>query len=176
MRKQIAALVAVGLVIGGLSFGSPAFAETISKADPDPRCSQAPPLDVKRATFTYTPDAFVTRIQMGALTKRTSQVFSRFYVGNDRGVRYGVQLVSAFRRGELRTTGYWTDYEEGDYSNRFRRGVTARWDRGDDAVVFRLTSHLRGKRVDAAAYSVAKGADHGPACGDYIFVSSLERG
>ncbi len=175
MKKLAAAAAALSIAVL-VGAAGPAAAESVTKADPRPRCSQAPPLDVKRATFTYSDNAFKTRIRMGDLSKKRTQVFSRFYVQKARTTTYDVLLVSAFRKGSLRTVGYWSDHEAEDYSNKFRRGLTADWDFRDDVVRFRLTKHLRGQKVDAAAYSVRKGDNHGPLCGDYIFVGSLDRG
>lgn len=176
MRKHVVAAATAVVIALTAGTAAPAAAETRSKRDPDPRCSQAAPLDLKRAAFAYSDGAFKTRLRMGELSKKRTQVFSRFYVEQGDRLVYGVQLVSAFRNGKLRTVGYWTDYENEDYSNRFTNGLSSSWDFGDDMVRFTLTRHLRGQRVDVAAYSVRKGADHGPLCGDYIFVDSLRRG
>lgn len=176
MRKQLAAAVAAFSLALTTAVAAPVAAETVSRADPNPRCSQAAPLDVRRATFTYSQRAFRTTIRMGDLSRRRTQVFSRFFVRRDGRTTYEVFLVSAFRKGELRTTGRWTDHTgEGD-GGRITRGLTGSWDFRDDVITIRLTDRLRGQRVDAAAYSVQKGADHGPPCGDYLFVRSLERG
>lgn len=175
MKKLAAAAAALSVVVTIGTAGS-AVAESVTRADPSPRCSQAAPLDVKRATFTYSENAFKTRIRMGDLSRKRTQVLSRFYVNRGGATRYEVRLVSAFRKGDLRTVGFWSNHRTEDYDNRFRTGLTADWDFGDDVVTFRLTKRLRGQQVDAAAYSVRKGADHGPVCGDYIFVRSLDRG
>lgn len=175
MKKLAAAATALSIAVTIGTAGS-AAAESVTRADPRPGCSQAAPLDVKRATFTYSDNAFKTRIRMGDLSRKRTQVLSRFSVNKRGATRYDVRLVSAFRKGDLRTVGFWSNHTTEDYENKFRRGLTADWDFADDVVTFRLTERLRGQQVDAAAYSVPKGADHGPLCGDYIFVRSLDRG
>lgn len=175
MRKHVVAAATAAAIAFTVGTAAPAVAETKSRPDPDPRCSQAAPLDLKRATFTYSDRAFRTKLRMGDLSKKRTQVFSRFYVRQGDTTTYEVFLVSAYRKGELRTTGRWTDYEADD-SGRIRRGLTGSWDFADDTVTFRLTTRLQGQRISPAAYSVQKGADHGPLCGDYIFISSLRRG
>ena len=162
------------VVLGALV--APAGAETVTKRDPHPRCSQAAPLDLERASFTYSQQAFKVRLKMAALSKKRTQVFARYTVGTSRGDKYGVQLASSFSDGRKRAVGYWSDYRSGEYGKRFTRGLDATWDWQRRTVTFVLTEHLRGRRVMASAYSVAKGAMHGPPCGDYIVVRNLRRG
>ncbi len=176
MRKQLAAAVAAFSIALSTAVAPPGAAETVRVADPNPRCSQAAPLDVKRATFTYSQRAFRTTMRMGDLSKRRTQVFTRFFVRRGGQTTYEVFLVSAFRKGELRTTGRWSDYTGDGDDGRITRGLTGSWDFREDVITIRLTHRLRGQRVDAAAYSVQKGAYHGPPCGDYLFIRSLERG
>lgn len=92
---------------------------------------------------------------MGSPTEKRTQVLARYTLGNRQQDRYDVT---------------------GDYSNRFTKGLTANGDRERDVITFTLTSHLKGRRADAWAYSVGKGEMHGPPCGDCICSGRMQRG
>ncbi len=154
----------------------PAYAERVTKPDPEPECSQGPPLDVRRATFDYREKQFIFRVKMGNLKKKHTRVIARYTLSKDDEPTYDVLLETKFVKGKKRVFGHWSDYEADDQWNRFTKGVRARWDFDKNVIRFRLTKHLRGKRVDAWAYSVPKGAFHGPECGDYIWSGRLNRG
>lgn len=130
MKRMAAGLAGLGLALATVA---PADAEVVTRKDPEPKCSQRPALDVKRATFDYGEKKFVWKVKMGSLTKKRTQVFGRYTVGNRRQDRY-------------------------------------------DVIVVTLTSHLKGRRANAWAYSVAKGELHGPPCGDYIYSGRMQRG
>ena len=169
--KKTASLVIASLLLTLCGVGS-AAAETVTRRDPQPACSQRAALDVKRVTFNYAEDMFVWTVKMGALSRRHTQVIARYTLGN----RYDVLLATKYdRSGDKRVVGYATNYVTGDYS-RFSDGLRARWNWNRQIIKFTLTSHLRGQHADAWGYSVAKGALHGPPCGDYIWSGRIDRG
>ena len=172
MKKCVATFVASALVW----FAAPtAYAEVVTRWDPDPACSQRPALDLKRATFNYDDDRFVFKLKMGALSRKRTQAVARYTLGYRQGGRYDVLLKTKFDSdGDKQVIGRWTS-ETGDYG-RFTNGLTAEWDWQRKIIKFTVTSHLRGRNADAWAYSIAKGAVHGPPCGDYIWSGRISRG
>ena len=164
-------LTLVFIVFSGLAV--PGHAETRHKVDPEPWCSQGAALDVKRARFTLTKTAFKVSVKMARLSKKHTQVIARFTLTRPTGV-YDVMLFTKYRNGTRRTFGYWSD-SESEARERFRRGLNSRWDWRKRRITFTLTEHLRGRRVAAFAYTVPKGAMHGPPCGDYLYVRGLKR-
>lgn len=174
MRTPVAVTVALALL---WCVAPTANAEIVTRRDPQASCSQRPALDVKRATFNYGEDRFVWKIKMAALSREHTQVFGRYTLGTRDGASYDVMLVTKYdSNGVKRVAGHWSNYRTGEYDVRFTDGLTAQWDWQRRVVKFTLTSHLRGRTADAWAYSVAKGALHGPPCGDYIWSGRISRG
>jgi hypothetical protein len=171
LRLLVVALVAATVAVAGPS----AQAQTVTKSDPRPGCSQAAPLDLVRATFDYRPGSLTVRTKIGRLSRSRTQVIARYThsVGGD--TRFDLLMSTKYVGGVRRTVARWTNYATGR-SGSFTRGVRAVWDFERDVITFTLTQRLYGDRVLAAAYTVPKGADHGPPCGDYITVGSLRRG
>lgn len=171
--KGMAAVAAVAALAVQLSAAAPADAEVVTRKDPQPKCSVGPALDVKRTTFKYGDEKFVWKLTMRALSKERTRVFGRYTVGD----RYDVIVTTKFdRNGDKHVVGHWTDYAAEDYWNRFTDGLTARWDWKRRTITFALTSHVKGRRADAWAYSIEKGAFHGGPCGDYIWSGRIDRG
>jgi hypothetical protein len=175
MKRVLAAIAILALSLASVA---PAEAEIVTMKDPEPKCSQRPALDVKRTTFNYGDDKFVWKAKMGALSKKRTRVFGRYTVRNSNGDdRYDVIVMTKFDKdGEKRVVGHWSNYVTEDYANKFTKGLTARWDWERRLIIFTLTTHLKGKRANAWAYSIAKGAQHGPPCGDYIWSGRIKRG
>lgn len=174
IRRSLVVLVAT---VASVCSALPASAEVVTKWDPHPKCSQAPALDVRRATFDYATDRFEWRVKMAKLSKKRTRVIARYTLGNRNEDRYDVLLVTRYdAQGEQRTVGFWSDYTTGQYSVRFTDGLSATWDWTRDIITFVLTSHLKGHHADAWAYSIAKGRQEGPACGDYIWSGRIDRG
>jgi len=175
LKKKVSLLLG-SLLLTFIGVG-PATAEIVTRHDPQPACSQRPALDVKRVTFNYGDNKFVWTLKMGALNKLHTRVIARYTLGNRSEDRYDVLLQTKYdRNGNKRVVGYWSNYVTGDYSNRFRNGLRAEWNRNRQVIKFTLTSHLRGQRANAWGYSLAKGAQHGPPCGDYIGSGRIDRG
>jgi hypothetical protein len=172
VRKYIAALVASSLV---WLVAPTADAEVVTRSDPDPACSQRPALDLKRATFNYDDDRFVFKLKMGALSRKRTQAFARYTLGYRQGSRYDVLLRTKFDSdGDKQVVGRWYS-DTGEYG-RFTDGLTANWDWQRKVIKFTLTSHLRGRKADAWAYTIPKGVLHGGPCGDYIWSGRISRG
>lgn len=171
MKIRIAGIAALGVLLAQAS--APASAETVSRSDPQPHCSQAPALDLKRVTFSYSETRLRAILRMGDLRKKKTQVVVRFTERSTSEAPVTVVLKSKFADGRLRTTGTWSNPEAGQYG-RIRTGLRANWDWTSSRVRFDLTTHLPTRSVVAEAYSVPKGADHGPPCGDYIVVRGLQ--
>jgi hypothetical protein len=132
---------------------------------------------VKRATFNYGDERFVWKIKMASLSRKRTQVFARYTLGAWRrqGARYDVVLKTKYDSdGNRRAIGHWS--RRTGAHGRFTDGLTARWDWRRRVVVFTLTSHLKGRIANAWAFSIAKGAQHGPPCGDYIGSGRIRRG
>jgi len=154
----------------------PAFAEVVTKSDPQPKCSQRDALDVKRASFNYAEQKFAWRIKMASASKKRTRVIGRYTQAARSDTPYDVMVVTSYDSdGIKRVVGRWYDADDGS-SGRFTDGVTADWDFANEVITIELTSHLKGERADAWAYSVAKGAVHGPPCGDYIWSGRISRG
>jgi len=175
VRTAVAGLVALALM---WCFAPAARAEVVTRRDPQPACSQRPALDVKRARFNYDDERFVWTIRMGALSRQRTQVIARYTLGAIRRgeAHYDVLLRTKYNSdGEKVVTGSWANDRTGE-QGRITDGLTAHWDWPRRTIKFTLTSHVRGRTANAWAYSVAKGALHGPPCGDYIGSGRISRG
>jgi hypothetical protein len=173
MRRAVVAATVLTL---GLGLVGPAGAEVVTRTDPEPKCSQAPPLDVKRATFNYAKKKFVWRIKVGEASKKHTRVIGRYSLTAKGQTTYDVMIQTSYdARGKKRVVGRAMDYVKNE-DRRFTKGVTAAWDFKRDVITITLTSHMKGKRADAWAYSVEKGELHGPPCGDYIWSGRIRRG
>ena len=164
--------VAAGAVLVlGLGFPAPSSAETERVRDPHQEFSQRPALDLESATFQFGAKKLTYRLKIDNLSKKRTQAFARLNLRN-----YDLFLETKVdASGEERTLGRWSDYKTESYGNRFTDGLTADWDWARDIITITLTKHIRGQRGTLAAYTVAKGAMHGPVKGDYI-VAKLNRG
>lgn len=176
MFKRVLATLGAAAIIGSGLVAAPAQAEVTTRPDPNPACSQRPALDVKRATFNYGERRFVWKIKMGALSRKRTQVVAKYLIGQPTA-RYGVIVRTKFDSdGTKRVRGSWSNYRTEDYDNRFTKGLTAQWDWQRRTIKFTLRTHLRRTTAVASAFSVPKGALHGPPCGDYIFSGRISRG
>jgi hypothetical protein len=173
LRRVVLLATVMALGMGPVG---PAGAEVVTKTDPEPKCSQEPPLDVKRVTFNYAKKKFVWRIKVGNASKKHTRVIGRYSLSAGGETTYDVMVQTSYdARGKKRVVGRVMDYVD-DEDRRFTEGVSATWDFRRDLITIKLRSHVKGKRADAWGYSVEKGALHGPPCGDYIWSGRIRRG
>lgn len=163
--------VALGAaMVLGLGVPASSHAETETVADPYQEFSQRPALDLESARFQFGAKKLVYRLKIDKLSKKRTQAFARLYLKN-----YDLFLETKFDAdGVQKTIGRWSDYDD-EESGNITDGLTAKWDWSRDIITITLTKHIRGQRATLAAYTVAKGAMHGPLKGDYI-VAKLQRG
>ena len=169
MSRKTSSFVVVAFSLA-LGLPSPSSAQTETVRDPEQRFSQGPALDLESATFQFGEDKLTYRLKIESLSKKRTRAFAQFYLGS-----YNLFLKTKFdSAGRERTSGRWSDYNT-EESGRITDGLTAEWDWKRDLITLTLAEHLRGQRGVLTAYTVAKGAQHGPPKGDYI-VAKLRRG
>ncbi|MEQ6903774.1 hypothetical protein [Nocardioides sp. YIM 152588] len=135
------------------------------------------------ATIIYGKKRVVWKVRLEKASKKKTRVFAGIYFPDGDFTR----VWTLYRKGEkvVRARAY-----SGTGGTKVDDGISARWNFERDVIriVLRSTSdgwtHPKNKRAGFAAYTVAKGALHGPGCADpaddcnddYVYVPRLRKG
>jgi hypothetical protein len=152
LHKLASVLAVAALAVVGLP--GPADAATTLRRDPGTQLS--PALNLQRARLTYGPNRTAYRLKLAELSRRRTQAIVRFYRPD-----YDLMIITKFVGGDRRVIARRTDYDTGRTS-RFSRGVRVRWDFSADVITITNTRFLSGRSARLDAYTVPKGAMHGP--------------
>lgn len=152
MRRLLGGLIAAALLTGGTAL--PVEAATKVLRDPGTQLSAAN--DLQRARLTYRPAKTVYRMKLKNLSRKHTQTIVRFYRPG-----YDLMITTKFVRGKKRVIARHTDYDTNNVT-RFFKGVRVRWHFRDDVIRVVNTRFLSGRSARMEAYTVPKGAMHGP--------------
>lgn len=143
---------------------------------------------LKNATIQYADSKMVWRVKLEHVSRKKTRVFAGVWFPDGDSTR----VWTLHRDGEKVVRGR---SFVGDDGFMFGSGITAKWDTGRDVITITMTSdspgwtHPLNARAYFEAYTVEKGAMHGPHCpidentgqiepcnDDYVFIRRLRKG
>jgi hypothetical protein len=152
-----------GVVVGLMSLGGAAFAETTTVIDEKGPALQKPAYQLVRGTFTYTGERTVLKAKIKRVSKARTWVGAHIYYPDNTHV----SLRTFYRGGTVKRSvaTYWNKDDD-------RVGLVARsrWDLKRDTVTIVLNNTTQDpkpakQRAAFDLYTVTKGWMHGPLCG-----------
>jgi hypothetical protein len=168
MRKLAVSLSTAAVVLAGAALpAESAHAATRVLRDPGTQTSAVN--DLQRARMTYRMHRTVYRLKIKDLSRADTQAFVRFYRPG-----YDLFIATRFVRGRKTVRAVRTDYDT-FRAKRFHRGVHVRWNFRTNSILVHNTRFLSGRSARLEAYTVPKGAMHGPRGHPDDFVSARVR-